>query len=121
MASKKTTPAALKSVLPKVKLTVDEVDYWLVYDFNAMAEAETLTGLNLLQCLSFQSLNATKVRGLLYAALLRLQPDTSLEDAGNLLGSTDSGVVMKAIGQAYLGSQPEPEPEVKNDQPGSVS
>lgn len=114
MAKKANTPAAIKSVLPQVKLVVDNVEYSLVYDFNAMATAEQVTGLNLLQCLSFQNINATKLRGLLYAALLRLQPDMTLEDAGNLLGSADSQDVTNAIVQAYLGSQPEPEPEPKN-------
>jgi hypothetical protein len=113
MAKKPNTPTAIKSVLPKVKLSVDGVDYWLVYDFNALAEGEAQTGINLLQCLNFQNLNATKIRGLLYAALLRLQPDTTIEDAGNLLGSADSSAVMNAIVEAYLGSQPKPEPETE--------
>lgn len=116
--AKKTVPsAAVNPTLPAVSVEVGGMTYSLAFDFNAMAQAEAVTGLNLLQCLNFQNLNSTKVRGLLYAAMLKAQPKTTLEDAGALFNHPNSvDKLMNAVVEAYLGSQPEPEVEPKNVQ-----
>jgi hypothetical protein len=114
--AKKTVPSvSANPTLPSVSVDVGGVTYSLCFDFNAMAQAEAATGLNLLQCLNFQNLNTIKVRGLLYAAMLKAHPETTLEMAGMLFNHPNTvDKLMNAVVEAYLGSQPEPEAEPKN-------
>lgn len=99
--------------LPKVPLELDGKKYFLVFDFNAVVIAESLTGLNLLNALDLRNLSASSTRALLYAALLKVQPDLTLEAVGNLI--TEAGrkgevnKIPKALVKAYLESQPEEE------------
>ena len=58
-------------------LEIDGQTYQLVYDFNAIAEAERLCGANLLYGITavfLNALTASQLRGLLYAALQSVQP-----------------------------------------------
>jgi len=87
-------------------------DYRLVYSFNALALAEKATGLNMFQGLNLQALNALQLRAMLWASLLKAQPDMTLEDAGDLLTNpVDCNLVLAAIADAWTASMPKPKPE----------
>ena len=92
--------------LPRVSVTVDGKEYFLCFDFNSIVEAENLTGLNLLNALDFSNINATKLRALLYSALLKLQPDITLEATGTLL-AVGRGAITAALVKAFTESHPE--------------
>jgi hypothetical protein len=96
--------------VPFTKLILDEQEYSLVLDFNALAEAEKETGLNLLGGLAsfFSGTAAAKeYRGLLYAALRKAQPDTTLEGAGALCDMFNLPDIRVALMKAYRESLPE--------------
>jgi len=62
--------------------------YRLAYSFNGLAEAEAITGCNLLQGMReviVGGLTAANFRGILYAALRKAQPGITLAGAGDLL------------------------------------
>jgi hypothetical protein len=94
--------------LEKVTFTLegDPVAYTLMYDFNEIAEAEGVTGANLLQAISdMRNMTAVQMRGLLYASLKRAHPQVLLVEAGTLL-SRDSVTVTKALAK-LLGADDE--------------
>lgn len=113
----KKLPVSVDPTLPKVTAEVNGVKYSLCFDFGAICIAEEATGLNLLRALDFQNLSAGTFRALLYAALLKAQPETTLESAGALINLKTAPLLMSALGKAYTDSQAEPdEDEPKNVQ-----
>jgi hypothetical protein len=107
-------PRTHTALLPKVSVELDGKSYGLAFDFNALARAEELTGLNMLKALDFQGLSATTFRALLFASLLKLQPEVTLEEVGSLIQYAKLPDLYKAVARAYTESQPEPEPASPN-------
>ena len=101
------TPA--DPTLPKVALTIGDQEYFLAWDFNALAKGEKITGENLLQSLNFENISATRLRTLFYLSLQKFQPEITEEKAGELGGQANAGAIMRAIVEAYTGSMPEEE------------
>jgi hypothetical protein len=64
---------------PRAPIELDGQTYNLAFDFHAICEAERVAGVNLLHAIEFDGLNAQQFRGLLYAALLKFQPSTTLQ------------------------------------------
>lgn len=112
MSSKTKTVANTKDdpTVPYVTLTLKGNDYKLAYSFNALALAEKATGLNMFQGLNLQALNVLQLRAMLWASLLKAQPEMTLEDAGDLLSSpVDCNIALTAIANAWTASMPKPE------------
>jgi len=62
--------------------------YKLVFDFDAIAEAEELTGRSLITGLTRDMLNSPKInfiRGMFYACAKKHQPELTFESAKNLI------------------------------------
>jgi len=100
-----------------VKVTLNDQEWSLCYDFNAIAEAERLTGLNLLQGIAgvlLHTFTALQFRALLYAALLKAHPNTTILDAGALLTIDSMPIIRRALMDAYGVAMPE---EKKEDPP----
>ena len=91
------------------KLKVDGKEYRLVYDFNAIAEAEDICGCNLLQGMFRMGgeWSAKQIRGLLYAALRIAQPEITLEQVGDLVRLDTLVSIPTALIEAYNLSMPE--------------
>lgn len=71
-----------------VPVTIGGQVYELAYNFNGLAEAEKITGANLLQGMGMVingGISASELRGVLFAALRKAQPELTLQDAGNLI------------------------------------
>jgi hypothetical protein len=92
------------------KLEVDGNAYKLAYSFNAIAEAETSAGCNLLGGLeNLGSLTALQFRGLLFAALSVAQPKMTIEEVGRLIRLDTKSAIANALAEAYQLSMPEKE------------
>jgi hypothetical protein len=103
-------------------LNLDGTEYKLAFDFNALSKAEDETGLDMLKAISFIDLSARQYRALLYASMLRAQPSTTIEDAGNLCTPANFGKITDAILQAYLVSnKPADSIEKKVETPNSLT
>jgi hypothetical protein len=90
------------------KLEIDGKQYRLGYDFNAIAEAEEVTGSNLLQgLLNGGNWTARQMRGLLYAALHVAHPRITVEEVGKLIRLDTMIAVQRAVIMAYNLSLPE--------------
>ncbi len=99
-------------MIKDVTLTIKGVTYRFFFDFNAIAAAEQLTNhsVNLLRALEFKAMTAAQLRALLYASLLRHQPDITLEDAGGMLSNPmHTASIVQAIADAYMAACAEPE------------
>lgn len=94
---------ALDPTLPDVELVLGGQTFKLCFDFNAVVHAEKITGVNLLTSI-VEDITATSLRGLLYAAVLRDQPDVTIEHVGSLISPTNIGAVRTAIVTAWFGS-----------------
>jgi hypothetical protein len=110
------TPVLIQSTpadptLPKVAITIGGKEYFLAWDFNALAKGDELLGENLLLSLDFEKISAKRLRTLFYLALLKFQPDMTEERAGELGGQANATQIMRAIVSAYRGSHSEPEAE----------
>ena len=87
----------------------DPQTYVLEYNFNELAEAESVAQTNLLQAVSdLRTMTAVQMRGLLYACLRTAHPQVLLREAGDLL-SKDSPTVSKALALVMGASEAEEE------------
>jgi len=93
----------LDPTLPDVKLILAGKTYQLVFDFNAIAQAEIATGINLLQA-SIDTASAQSLRGLLWASLLKQNPTISIEHVGSLITMKNAPTIWAAIREAWFGS-----------------
>jgi hypothetical protein len=85
------------------KVTIDGVEYALVYDFNRIAEDEAGAGCNLLGALGhLVNLSAVEMRGLLFAMANRVDTGAHLtiEQAGKLVSLETIVPIYNAIFEA---------------------
>lgn len=99
-----------------VDLTIKGETYKLALDFNAIAEAEPACGVNLFQALDWGNANAAQWRGILWAAMLKAQPTTTLRQAGvlvnTLLFEKDGLTKLRdALAATFAASNPDPDPQ----------
>lgn len=105
----KTSPLAAR-LKPAYALELDGEKYELVFDYNAVAEAEAETGgmVNLLHgILYLNSMSALQLRGLFYAALKPKQPKITLAEAGSLINLETMPLIMAGLAEAWKLSMPE--------------
>lgn len=100
------TPA--DPTLPKVPVEINGRKLYLCFDFNGLAKAEELAGINLLTGIDLQKVSATQLRALLFAALLKFQPDITLEQVGAMLTYANVPKFSEALAKAFTVSNPEP-------------
>lgn len=101
---------AIARIQPSAALEIDGETYRLLFDFNALAEAERLTGHGLLRqhpAKYFRDLDAAGIRGFLYAALKAEHPQISVDAVGALLRVEFFQSIFGAISKAWILSMPE--------------
>jgi hypothetical protein len=103
MASTVANVPGLDPTLPDVILRLGGVDRHLAFDFNAIVQAEKATGINLLKAM-FSDITAEHLRGLLWASLLRGNPDITLDEVGSMLNFGNLAEVHAAIVAAWMAS-----------------
>ena len=119
MAKPKTvSKAASNPTIKYAKVMVDGEIYALAFSFNSIAVAEESANVNLLKALgSLKDLTALQFRGLLYAALVDAQPDTTIESAGSLIRLDTMGLLQDKLAEAYINSMPQSKPESNPQKP----
>lgn len=96
------------------KLELDGEELRMVFDFNAIAAAEQVAKVNLLEALDFSGMTAAQYRGLFWAALLKAQPKITLEEAGALITLKNMPKISDALLQAWKNSLARAEPDSEN-------
>lgn len=99
------------------RLELNGKSYSLVYDFDSIATAEDLTGLELLVGVNWAKINARRLRGMLYASLLKAHPEITLKDVAKLITPGNLPKIEKALVECWIASTPEREEESQNPQP----
>lgn len=104
----------LDPTLPKASVTLDGVTYHLCFTFAALILAEAKLReqgviVNLIEALDLNSLDATKVVPLVYAALVTHQPDTTFEDAAKLVTLRHFAALRLSLYEAFVESMAEPD------------
>lgn len=92
-------------------LELNGVTYRLAFDFNALARAEAVAGINLLQGLNLTIANAQQFRAVLWAALLKAQPKMTIDEAGALLQPGAFEAISQALMESFTASMPDRSPE----------
>lgn len=83
------------------KLKIDESEFLLRYDFNNLADAESVADCNLLAALEdMGNTTGSQLRGLLFAMTRTHHPDLGLKQVGALIRMDTIGPIMKAMGDA---------------------
>lgn len=91
------------------ELTLGKKTYKLAYDFDAIAKAEEITGLQLLLGINWHKLTAAQLRGLLYASLLKGQPEMKLADLNPLMRPKHLSEIAEAVVSAWVASNKDEE------------
>ena len=107
----------LDPTLPDVTLILGGVERHLVFDFNAIVQAEKVTGVNMLRA-SIDSLSAESLRGLLWASLLKENPTLTLDQVGGLITMANATIIYKAIVTAWFGSVHDADDVSEDETPG---
>lgn len=102
MASKR------KQVMPAVEIELDKKRQ-LVFDFNALCKLEETTGKNALRGDTWSNLSALDVRALLWGALLRDDPDLTLDQVGQFIDFRNLEKITGAIQEAFEAAAASPE------------
>lgn len=97
--------------LPNVSLILNGVERHLAFDFNAIVQVELLTGINLLKS-AITELSATNVRALLWASLLKENPDLTVEEVGGWITMHNVVLIQQAVITAWFGSAEESDGKV---------
>jgi hypothetical protein len=96
----------------KALLEIEDGTFELVYDFNAIAEAEPQAGCNLLHAVGaalLHNMTASQMRGLLYALLRARHADMDLPRVGALIRLENYARIREALKTAIMATAP---PEV---------
>lgn len=104
--------------LPRVKVpvTLDGEERVLIFSFNALCQAEEMTGMNLLVGdVTFSSVRV--LRALVWAGLLHEDPLLTIERAGDLIEGAGADYVLGKIMDAYGKAMPDLEDEDEGSEP----
>lgn len=100
-------PSYIDPNVANVEVTIDGQTYKLAFTFGALATAESLLRkaghvVNLLKALDFNSLGASDIVPLLYAAMLHFQPKTTVEDVTSMVSFQNLGDIIQGLRDAFI-------------------
>ncbi len=106
--AKQTIDLDVDVTLPQVPVKIGGEERHLCFDMASVARVESLTGLNLFNEI-LQAPSASATAALLYASLLRWQPDLKLEQVMGWVTLKNRFLIIEAVREAWIESTPEPE------------
>jgi hypothetical protein len=99
-------------------LVIDGETYVLFFDFEAIADAEELTGLPLISGLTKKDVNSPRisfVRALLYACIRPHQPKVTYEEAAAMVNQWNWSKIWERLLKVWVSGMKEPGPETEAD------
>jgi hypothetical protein len=106
---------------PTVELTIDGETFILLFNFEAIADAEDATGLSLIAGLNRKDVDAPRislVRALLWACMQPRQPDTTLAEASALVNQWTWVDIWGKVLEAWVAGMKKPGPDSADPQMG---
>lgn len=97
---------------PTIKFTplkLGKKTYQLCYDFEAVAKAEALTGMELLIGVDWSHVSVMRARAMLYACALKAHPDIKVDEFSPYLRHRYIQQIQSALFEAWTESVPEDE------------
>lgn len=110
-------------VAPSTKLIVEDKEYELLFDFEAIARAEDLTGKALLSGINlnqreYRTPSISLIRNMLFASISALHPEITLSEAKAIVTKHNYMYVWSTVMDAWVKGLSEPDPEeVKKENP----
>ena len=95
------TLAAVKEKLQQTTLEVNGKSYLLAYDFDSIVAAEEATGLELLIGVDWSRIGAKRIQAMLYASMLKDQPEITLAEVGKLLSFKNLAKIEMALVETW--------------------
>lgn len=98
--------APAEQPLDDVSLEIGGKERQVTFDMLAILKAESVTGVNLLTA-SVDDLSASNARALLYASLLKDDPDVSIDEVTSWIKPKNVAIIVTAVRAAWFGVLPE--------------
>lgn len=95
-----------------IKIKLDK-ERTILFNLNAMAEFEEVTGKSFFSEQDLDNLTAKDVRAMLWTGLKHEDPDLTLEDVGEMIHVGNMAEIMEGLTGAYKGAMPQPEGKQK--------
>ena len=117
---------ALDATLPYVVLELDGESYRLAFDYAALSVAERKLAdigvqVNMLDALDLRSIGAERLPIVLYASLVKAQPDMTFEDVKHLVTMRTYALIFEKVVEAFVASMKETPKDQKAVNPQSES
>lgn len=100
-----------------VPLKLGGTTYQLCFDFDAIAKAEEMTGMNLLFGVDWSKVNVVRTRAMLVACMLKAQPDITPEKLTKYITHRNMPRIQNALIDAWVNSTPDEDEEENPPQP----
>src|SRR5947209_6002476 len=103
--TKTTEPSKGTEILENPGATPLELNgksYSLIYDFDSVVAAEELTGIGLVAGVDWSNITVRRVQAMLYASLLKMQPQITMEEIRSLITIANIAKIEKALASAWI-------------------
>jgi hypothetical protein len=100
-----------------VPLTLGGKTYQLIYDFDSIARAEEMTGMELLFGVNWTKIGAKRMRAMLVACMLKAHPDIKPSELTPHITHKNILKIQTALIDAWVASTPEQEEESEANPP----
>ena len=103
MKNKKAAALAVEQTVTPgpTTLEVNGKSYLLAYDFDSIVAAEEATGLELLIGVDWSRIGAKRIQAMLYASMLKDQPEITLAEVGKLLSFKNLAKIEMALVETW--------------------
>jgi hypothetical protein len=92
-------------------LTLGDKTYKLLYDFDAIATAEAVTGMSLLVGVDWSHIGVRQIRAMLYASAKKAHPDVTLDEFTPFITPVNITRIERALVDAWVKNTKQVEPE----------
>lgn len=96
----------VKALNPSVKVELGGKERTLLFNFNAMAKFEEVTGVSILNRNVWDQINATNFRALIWACLLHEDKELKVEDVGEWLHFGNVDELSTKLSEAWTAALP---------------
>lgn len=91
--------------------------FHLCFDFDAVAKAEQMTGMELLFGVDWSKISAPRMRAMLCACMLKAHPETKPEDLTQYIVHKNLFAIQEALVEAWVNSTPDAHEQESPQQP----